>query len=466
MVQEKEKNVVEDQSKRRRANLGLWAVFITQFVSFLFINGRNIAQPGMVLDLDGMALFPWLIALPALSGASTTLLFGKLSDMYGRRAILLVSLALFGIGLVLVPLSTTMPLAIASYTFMSLGHWPIVPLCFSTIGDMFPPTERAKWTGMLNLPSGVAALIGPTLGGLITESAWSWRGLYWVTIPLVAIASGLIAVWVTKRVKKGKQKIDILGTGIMLIATTTLIIGFSRLGNVDKTGSGVIILVVSITAWAAFFIVEKNAESPILDPQLLLNRTFSTVAASGFLFFFGSLGIATYSPIFVQHVMAVSPSISGSMLTPYSMLVAFIGIPAGFLLARTNKYKWMYIISYALITLAMFIMWQFNTNTPIWLYVLITSLAGFGMGTIPTINTLVAQIAVSTNLRGVSVGALFFFQMVGIALAPTIMGLVQNSTPDLESGLRLVFLVCAVATMVSLVLVITIPEVSIDSEED
>lgn len=452
------------QRARQKIAFGIWAIFITQFVSFLFINARNIAQPGMIAELDGMALFSWLIALPALSGATSTLLFGKLSDIFGRRTILLFSIGVFLLGLGISARITTMTALVTATTFMSIGHFPIVPLCFSTIGDLFPPAERARWTGLLNLPTGIAALIGPVLGGLVVESVAGWRGLYWGTIPLMVIAGGLVAFGMPNKAQKIKPKIDILGTLVMAVATTTLIIGFSWLGVPAKLGLGVMLLVISTLAWVGFIVIEKRAEAPILDPQVLFNRTFLTVAATGFLFFFGSIGIAAYSPIFAQGVMGVSPTASGSMLTPYSMLLAFLGIPAGFLLARTQKYKWIYNISYTIIALAMFVMWRFTANTPVWLYILVTSVAGFGMGAIPTINALVAQFAVPKHLLGVAVGAIFFFQMVGIAVAPTILGLAQNSVPELEGGLKLVFLTSAVAMTVSLLLILTVPEVSMDAE--
>ena len=162
--------------------------------------------------------------------------------------------------------------------------------------------------------------------------------------------------------------------------------------------------------------------------------------------------------------MGVRPTASGSMLTPYSIITAFMGILAGFLLARTQKYKWMYNTGYVIVTLALFAMWRFTADTPVWLYVLITSIAGFGLGAIPTLNTLVVQFAVPKRLLGVAVGAIFFFQMVGIAVAPTILGLAQNSAPDLESGLKRVFMVSAVAMVASLLMIIKIPEVAMDEE--
>jgi MFS family permease len=453
-----------DQQTKRKIAFGVWAVFITQFVSYLFINARNIAQPQMIAEFDGMALFSWLIALPALAGSASTLLFGKLGDMYGRRAILLASMALFGVGLALSTQVTSMSLLVASAAFMSIGHWPIIPLCFTAVGDFFSARELAKWTGLLNLPTGVAALVGPVLGGIVTESVFGWRGLYWGTVPLLVAASFLVARTLPKITKTTKPKVDIWGTLVMVIATTTLILGFSRLGTPGNLETGVILLVVSVVAWAGFIQIEKQVTAPILDPQVLFNRPFMTAAVAALLSFFGTVGILAYSPIFAQYVMGVSPTISGSMLTPYTVIVAFMGIPAGFLLARTGKYKWIYNIGYAIVTMAMFAMWRFTADTPIWLYVLVTSMVGLGLGVIPTVTTLVAQFAVPKRLLGAAVGAGFFFQMVGIAVAPTILGLVQNSTPDLESGLKMVFLVGAVTMLIALLIIITIPQVSVDEE--
>jgi MFS family permease len=457
--------VQPDRSTRRKVALGLLAIFTTQFVSMLFINARNIATPGMLNELDGIALFSWLIALPALSGAASTLLFGKLSDIYGRRPILLLSIGIFLVGLAISATATTMTFLIAAATFMSIGHFPIIPLCFTVIGDLFPPAERARWTGLLSLPGGAAALIGPVLGGVIVESLFGWRGLYWGTILLMLVAGGLVATGLPGYMPKNKPKIDVWGTLVMMIATTTLIIGFSWLGAPGKLGMGLILLVTSLAAWFGFILIEKQAEAPILDPQIFLNRTFMTAAGAALLSFFGALSIVAYSPIFVQNVMMINPTASGSMLTPYTTLAAFIGIPAGLLLAKTKKYKWMYNISYPIVTVAMFTMWRFTANTPVWLYILVTSVAGLGLGVIPTVSTLVAQFAVPRRLLGVAVGAIFFFQMIGISVAPALLGLAQNTTPDLESGLKLVFMLGAIAMLIALLLIITIPEVSVDGRD-
>ena len=448
----------------RKVVIGVWAIFIAEFVSLLFANARNIAQPGMVAELNEMALFSWLIALPGLAGAAGTLLFGKLSDVYGRRTMILLSVGIFSVGLWISSRSTSMSFLVTAQTFMTVGHFPIYPLCVAAVGDLFPPSQRAKWTGLLNIPVGFAALFGPVIGGVVAESVFGWRGLFWGAIPLNLIAGGLVAFGLPDTAQKVKPKMDVLGTFVMVAAATTLILGFSWLGAEGRFWSGVMQLLISLAAWTAFIQIEKRAEAPILDPQVLFNRTFVTAAAAGLLSFFGMVAIAAYSPIFVQEVMAVSPAVSGSMLTPFSALVAFMGVPVGFVLAKTKKYRGMLILGYAVVTLAMLAMWRFTAGTPIWVYVLVTGVAGIGLGILPTINSVVAQFAVPRNLLGVAVGAIFFFQMVGIAVSPALLGFAQNSVPDLESGLKLVFLVSAIALAIALLLILTIPEISLEAE--
>lgn len=453
------------QSPKKNVALGLWATLIVSFVGTFYMGSVNIVQPIQVADLNGMALFSWMIALPSLGSAVATLMFGKLSDVFGRRLILLASLTLFLVGNILSAMSNTISLAIGARVILMLGWGALNPLIFSVIGDLFESAARARWSGMLNVPSGIAATIAPTLGGLITQGSYGWRGLFWIMIPLILISGGLVAIGVPGRTQKIEQKVDYMGIVMMVIASATLIIGVSWLGDPYKRVIGIILTIVSFIAWRIFISIEKNAEAPILDPEVLYNHTIITVAGAGFMSFFGLLGVMIYSPVFAQKVMGVSPAVSGSMLTPFSMLFTFMGVPAGFILAKTKKSKWMLISGYALLSVAMFIMWQFTSETPIWLFVVITSLVGFGIGVMPTINTLIAQFSVPKRLLGVAVGAIFFVYMMGRAIGPAILGLAQNYAADLEAGLKLVFLVGAIGMVISFFIVLTLPEVSIGAED-
>jgi MFS family permease len=336
-----------------------------------------------------------------------------------------------------------------------------ISLCFAVIGDLFAPSLRAKWTGLLSIPVGIAALLGPIIGGVTSESVLGWRGLVWGTIPLILIAGGLIAFALPDTAQKVKPKMDMSGTLMMVAATTTRILGISWLGTPARFWTGALLLPTSLAAWIVFIQIEMRAEAPILDPKVLFNCTFATAAVAGLISFFGIVAITGYSTLFVQEVMAVRPIISGSMLTPYSTLVSFMGVPVGFVLARTRKNPGVYIFAYALVTLALLAMGLFTAGTPIWMYVLVTGFAGVGLGNIPTVNTVVAQFALPKQLIGVAVGAFYFFQMVGMSVSPSILGFAQSSSPSLESGLKIVFLVSGAVMALALLLILTIPDISL-----
>lgn len=461
--------VAAPQPLKKSVAIGLWAVFITYFAANFFMNALNIARPRMAADLNGMALFSWSMSLPGLASAVATLVFGKLSDMYGRRPILLISLLLFAVGAVITAISPTFVIAIVGLTIIAFGQGALMPLCFSVLGDLFPPAARARWSGLLAIPAGIAAMLAPTLGGLITDTM-SWSGLFWVTVPLVLI-SGLLVTMGVPALKGGSaHKIDYLGTVVLVIAAATMILAFSWAGTNYPWASPQIIglLVFSIIAWVVFLRIEGKAAEPMLDPQVLGNRTFLTAALAGFMSFFGLLGIMAYYPLFMQNVQGVNATVSGQALTPFSVLMAFMGVPAGLLLAKTKKYKWMFIAGYALLTAMMFVMYTFTKSTPLALSILVTALAGLGLGTIPTLNTLVAQFAVPRRLLGVAIGAIFFFVMMGMAIAPAILGGVMNgvqaSTGSLETALKTVFLIGAITMAISFIMILTIPEIDMDVE--
>src|SRR5512133_2149060 len=178
------------QTAKKQVTIALTALFITYFAANFYANSLNVAQPKIAADLNGMALYSWAISLPALASAMVTLIFGKLSDMYGRKIILMVSMGFFLIGAVLAAISQTFVLNIAARFVLALGQGALAPLCFSVIGDMFAPAERSKWSGRLAIPAGITAVIAPTLGGVITYIL-SWRWLFWIMVPMVLISGVL-----------------------------------------------------------------------------------------------------------------------------------------------------------------------------------------------------------------------------------------------------------------------------------
>ncbi len=412
---------------KKQMILGLVVIFAIYFCSTYFIQTFTIARPRMAADLNGMALYAWLISIPSLAAAFVTLLFAKLSDMYGRRIMLLISLAFFLVGTILSALSRTFPMLIWASAISRVGSGGLVPVCYAVLGDMFAPAERSKWVGLLNIPRGIFALFGPTLGGWFVDNL-SWRHLYWMGAPLIGLCFLIVPMGIPARTNKAAGKIDTRGALLVAIASSATILGLSFAGTTYPWLSVQVIglLGIGLLFWMLFFRAERDADEPIMDPQVFKNRTFLTVAVSGMMSFFGLMGMTMYYPIFLQGVQGMSVMRSGQILTPYNVLVAFIGVPTGFILAKTKRYKWMYIFSYGLLTVVLTGIIFFGHETPLFIGALAAAMAGLGLGAVPTVNTLVVQYAVPKRLLGVSLGAIFFSITMGMAIAPAVLGSVMN----------------------------------------
>jgi len=421
---------IEQQSaSEKKTTFALIAVFTTYFASTYIFRGVSVASPRIAADLNGMSLYSWAISLPALGAAFVTLIFGKLSDMYGRRLMLMICLLTYVLGAILAAISQTFVFYIGARVVLSLGQGALSPLCFSVIGDLFSPTERSKWSGLLQIPAGISAVLIPTFVGVLTD-ALSWRYFFWIALLLAVISGSWVLLGIPSLSRKSVHKIDFLGSFLLAIASSTMILAFSWAGSIYSWTSIQIIglLGVSTIFWSIFLWVEGRAEEPMLDPQVLANRTILTAAAAAFFSSFGLLGVSMYYPLFLQGIQRTSATLSGQILTPYSMLLSFVGVPTGFLLAWTKRCKLMYSAGYGTLAIIMSSMVFFNAGTPLWLGVLVTAVAGLGIGAIPTMNTLVAQFAVPKRLLGIAVAAMFFFVFLSMAISPAILGSAMNAS--------------------------------------
>lgn len=514
---------------RKRRMLGLLAVFVIYGTMGYYIQALNIARPKIAAAFDSTWLFSWSVSLPALVGAFVTLIFGKLSDMYGRRIMLLVSVAFTLVGTIMCALSPNFYIMIGSMAFGSLGMGAVMPLVMAVIGDMYSPVKRSKWIGMLNIPMGIAALAGPYLGGKLPDTL-GWPYVFWVAVPFLVLGLVLVPFGIPPLASRGiKHTIDVKGCVWSILASSTCIVGLSLAGNPYPWISAEIIGLLASSAifWILFFRAEYRAKEPILDPLVLRNRSFNTVVTATFLFSFSQIAMMVYFPMFLQGVMGVSGTESGKIFMPFNFLMAFFGVPVGFLIARTRRYKWLYIFGFLILTLQMFGTLFLSADSAIGWCWMATIVGGLGLGAIPTVNTMAVQNAIPKRLLGAAMGALFFSLMLGIAISPAILGSAMNVTykktlalpeglesltdtatmaslqnPDallnskslatledsfkkigtggdalfhktvdavrnaMESSLRRVFLLGAIAMLLAFLLITTIPEIPIGSGAD
>jgi MFS family permease len=424
--------------QKRPLAFGLLAVFSAYFTSFFIQNTINNALPKIAAELNGVQYYSWAVAIPALASAIVTLIFGKLSDMYGRRLILLAAMASMLAGAVLCATSQTFFWLVCALCILMLGVGATLPLCFSVLGDMFPPAERGKWAGLLNLASGTAALMAPTLGGWLVDN-WNWHYIFWLDIPFVLLSGGLIIFALPTLAHRETHRIDFLGSVCMAVASAALILGLSWAGStyswLSIQVSGLFML--SLLFWILFLRLESGVAEPIFDPHLLTNRTFLTASLAALFSLFGLTAMWIYYPLFLQGIQQTSATLSGQIVTPFNVLMAFMGIPAGFLLSKTKRYKWMYIVGYSILVLSMWVAVSLKAGSGSVLVALLPALVGFGLGTIPTINALVVQYAVPKRLLGVATGGLYFFVTMGKSLAPAILGSFLNAAYNRELTERL-----------------------------
>jgi len=409
---------------------GLLAVFLLYGTLGYYIQALNIARPKIASAFDSMALFAWSVSIPALIGAFATLIGGKLSDMFGRRIVLLVCLGFAIVGTGMAAVSPSFVFLIVATSIGSLGIGAITPLVMAVVGDMFPPVQRSRWIGLLNIPMGIATFLGPYLGGKLTDT-WGWNYVFWAAVPLLAITIILVPAGIPRLSASGiKHAIDVKGCFLSILASSTTIIGFSLAGTTYAWASWEIIALfaASLLFWVLFFKAEAGAKEPVLDPEVLRNRSFATVAGSTFLSTFGQVAMMVYFPMFLQGVMGTTATLSGWVFIPYTAMMSFVGVPVGFLIARTKRYKYLYILGCAIATAQMFGTVFLTADSHIGWCWLCTFVGGLGLGAIPTVNTMVVQNAIPRRLLGAAMGALFFSLLMGVAVSPAILDSARNVT--------------------------------------
>jgi MFS family permease len=411
---------------QKQINMALSASFLSYFIYAYFLQTLSTAAPRIAAQLDGVHLISWSVSIPSLGLIIGTLLAGKLSDIYGRRVVLSAFLAITLLGTILCAMSLTFTALIAARTVLCLGQGALGPLCFSVVGDLFVSSERSKWAGLLNISFGIPALVGPILSGWLVDNL-SWRYIFLLIVPVIILCIIVLAK-MPALIHGAAHKIDKFGAIYITIACTTLVFGLSFAGTTYPWGSPrvLILLAVSVLSWILFLRVESKVEEPLLSLAVLKNRTFITASGAGFLAFFGMTSMTLYYPLFMQGIQGISATRSGSIITPFGVLMAIIGIPTGLVLSRLKHYKRLYIIGYGMLTIAMLSIIFFTAESSPWWGVLIAVVGGLGLGSIPTMNLLVIQAAVPRKLLGVATSGLFFSAALGIALAPALLGSALN----------------------------------------
>lgn len=307
---------------RQRA-LVLAGVIVGMLFAALDQTVVSTAMPRVVADLGGLTQYAWIFTAYMLASTVTVPVYGKLSDIYGRRPFFAGGLVLFMIGSALAGTSQDMVQLIAFRAVQGLGAGGAMAVAPAIVGDIFPPAERGKWQGLLAAVFGLVIIIGPAMGGWITDS-WGWRWVFYVNLPFGALA--VLVAWLTlpRLAHRQRQRIDWVGATVLVLAALSLLLAFAWAGTEYPWASLQIVGLLGFAAamFVVLLFVERRAAEPIINLRFFSNGIYSVSMVSVFLVSVGMFGAVLYLPLFMQAVIGTSATGSGVALTP--MMLGFI----------------------------------------------------------------------------------------------------------------------------------------------
>src|SRR5947209_1304686 len=386
------------------------------------------ALPHIVADLGGLEHYAWVVTAYLLASTVTVPIYGKLSDIYGRRVFFIGGMIIFLIGSALAGTSQNMTQLIIYRGIQGLGAGGMMPIALAIIGDIFPPSERGKWQGLFVAVFGLASIIGPSLGGWITDN-WTWRWVFYVNMPVGAIAILTAGFVLPKAVRRVRHKIDYLGAITLVAGAVPLLLAFSWAGTQYPWYSWQIIglFIFSAVMLVIFVWYDSHIVEPIIIPQLFKNSIFLVSAIAMFMVSAGMFGAILYLPLFIQGVIGDSATNSGVVLTPMMLGFMFSSLVGGQILSRTGRYKILAIFGFIVAALGMFLLSRMTATTSQGEVVRNMVITGLGIGVMMSLFTIVVQNAFPFRQLGEVTATLTFFRSIGSTMGVAVMGTIMTN---------------------------------------
>src|SRR5215470_10944830 len=417
---------------RRETILTMIGVLMVMLLASLDQTIVSTAMPRIIADLQGFDRYTWVSTAYLLTSTVMVPIYGKLSDLLGRKPIFLFGVVVFLAGSALSGTAQSMNQLILFRAFQGIGAGALIPIAITIIGDLFTPRERGKWQGLTGGIWGLSAIIGPTLGGWITQNT-TWRWIFYVNLP-IGIAALLVLIFLMPalRGKATHVSIDYTGAALLVLGTAPLLLGFTWAGSqYDWLSPQIIGLFAgALGALTAFVFYEARLErrggQPILEPGLFKNSVFTVSTVVTMIFGMGLFGSIFFIPLFVQGVIGGSATNSGLILTPL-MLTSIVGsVVSGQLVSRLGKYKWIAILGMIVSVAGGVLLVRLDVNSGNNDVLLAMLVLGLGMGFGMALYTLIVQNALPGKI-GQATSALVFFRSIGGTIGLAAMGSAMTS---------------------------------------
>ncbi|MFJ4027412.1 MFS transporter [Paenarthrobacter sp. NPDC089989] len=432
------------------------------------------AVPSIVGDIGGFSSFPWLFSAYLLAQAVSVPVYAKLSDVLGRKPIILSGIALFLLGSILCGLAWSMPALIAFRVLQGLGAGAVQPVSITIAGDIYTLAERAKVQGYLASVWAISSVVGPTLGGVFA-SLGIWRWIFLINIPLCLLAGWMLARTFHEDVKKTTHRIDYLGAVLLTTALSLLILGALEGGQAWAWNSPVSIAVFATgtVLLAAFLLVERKAAEPVLPPWVVSRRLLSTTAMIAFGIGAVMLGLTSYVPTFLEGALQTSPLLAGLALAALTLGWPISASQAGRFYLRIG-FRRTALIGISITVVGTGILALTASAPSVLLVAASCFVVGLGLGLVATPTLIAAQSSVEWNERGVVTGTNLFARSIGSSIGVAVFGAVANAIyangggPNPQSTVQAssaVFLAVLIGAVLTVVAVIAMPEAGAKSPE-
>jgi EmrB/QacA subfamily drug resistance transporter len=413
---------------RRRVLLIISALLLGMFLAALDQTVVSTALPTIVGDLHGASHLTWVVTAYLLSSTVSTPLWGKLGDQYGRKTFFIAAIVIFLVGSALSGLSRSMFELIAFRAAQGLGGGGLIIGAQAIVGDIVSPRERGRYMGLFGAMFGVATVLGPLLGGFFVDYL-SWQWVFYINLPIGVLALFVTTAQLPGHLKRVSHVIDYLGSALLALAATALVLFTSLGGTTYPWGSPEMIGLAAggVVLTIAFLFVETRAAEPVIPLGLFANRVFSAAGAVGVVVGFAMFGALTFLPLFFQDARGVSPTLSGLRLLPLmgGLLAASIG--SGQLVSRWGRYKVFPVVGTFLMVVGLLLMSRIGLSTGEWAIAAYMFVFGVGLGGVMQILVVAVQNAVAYEQLGTATSGATFFRSIGGCFGTAVFGAIFSN---------------------------------------
>jgi EmrB/QacA subfamily drug resistance transporter len=438
-------------------------------------------MPTVIRDLHGIEYYVWPFAVYLLTSTIATVVFGRCSDLYGRKRVFLFGIAIFLLGSVLCGLAPGMTGFILFRGLQGIGGGILTALAFIIVAELFPPWERGRYIGILVSAFGIASIAGPLLGGTITDLL-GWRWVFYINLPIGAISWLLVSAELpeTARIPESRQ-IDCAGIAAFIGAMVPLFIAVSCGGTLLAWTSPQVtgLFILSAVLLLVFVRVEQQAKNPLLPLYLFSNRIYLSTAIASFLVNALLYAGIIYLPLFMQDVAKTSASGTGMLITPMIVALIIASVACGRIIRTTRRYKPAAVGGFIVAGIAILMLCTLSPGTPVLFIVAATILLGWGVGTLYPVLAVAAQNALPPEDLGIVTSSQQFFRNMGATLLTPVFGfvmyaglggragsgLLQVPPEILAHAIQLVFVSCIGIVAIAILLMVRLEEIPLRSRE-